>query len=250
MTQAAYRAGFILERAFNDSIAQEVNKSGETYDVFSVVDTESEAAAINYIKHKLPSINLLSEETGLIDNGSTDTIVIDPLDGSSNFLLGLPHFSVSLAYLHNGEVTASVVYNPILHKMYSAEKGKGAYLNKKRLISHSDRKSLYTSVNFSHSASWEEKRLFFDWAYGNQFSRVLNNWSPNLDYCMLAEGKIDSVVAKGSLIYDFSPGFLIAKESGCTEFPKMAKIKTDSDFSTSFAISNSNKLSVKIYEAL
>jgi len=243
--EAAQVAGKILRLAFKGSAMKEINKSHIFCDVFSKADIESEKVIIEVISKKLPTVNILSEEKGFIDRNSHDTIVIDPLDGSSNFLLGLPHFSVAIAYFHLSEIVASVVYNPILDKMYFAEKGKGAFLNGKKLKPQTKRNSLYVAVNFS-KATWHEKRKIFDKLYKLKVIRVLNNWSPNLDYCLLAENKIDAVIAHNNLIYDFAPGFLIAKESGCIEFPKIKDVSVSTNLSVSFTIANKTLLLAKI----
>ncbi len=248
MIQAAYGAGKILKSAFESGSSKEVNKGKDSYDVFSKADTDSEDVIIKILTSKLPKISILSEEKGFIDRKSASVIVIDPLDGSSNFLLGLPHFSVSLACFHKEEIVSSVVYNPVLDKMYFAEKGRGTFLNGKKLKLLTNRNSVYIAVNFAHSAKWEEKGKFFDRAYKLGIGRVMNNWSPNLDFCLLAENKIDAVVSRGSLIYDFSPGFLIAKESGCVEFPKMKKIKISKVSSMSFVIGSKKSLSTKLFK--
>lgn len=250
MIQSAYEAGEILKLAFETSASKEVNKGKDNYDVFSKADIDSENKIIKILTTKLPKISILSEEKGFIDRKSLYTIIVDPLDGSSNFLLGLPHFSVSLACFHKGEIIFSVVYNPVLDKMYFAEKGRGAFLNGKKLKPSTKRNSTYITVNFAHSTKWAEKRKFFDKAYKSGFSRVMNNWSPNLDFCLLAEGKVDAVVSLGSLIYDFSPGFLIARESGCVEFPKMKKIKILNDSSMSFVIGNKRSFPTKLFKVL
>jgi len=75
----------------------------------------------------------------------------------------------------------------------------------------------------------------------------MNNWSPNLDFCLLAENKIDAVVSNDSLIFDFAPGFLIAKESGCLEFPRLRKVDTTMKSSASFVIAKNKALSKKLY---
>lgn len=244
MIKAALLAGKILKSAFDSNTTREKSKSSAYYDVVSKADFMSEKVILKTLASQLPEINILSEEKGFIDRRSPDTIIVDPLDGSSNFLLGLPHFSVSLAHLHLGEVVASVVYNPVLNKLYFAEKGKGAYLNNKKLVSSGRSSSAYVAVNFSSKAEWKEKRKFFDWAYGSGFSRILNNWSPNLDYCLLAEGKIDTVVSLESLIYDFAPGFLIAKESSCSESPKLKGLNNSSRVTC--VIANKKPLLAKI----
>lgn len=246
MVRAAYAAGEILKSSFNHPHS-ETAKSHTYYDVVSKADIDSEDAILKILSTELPTANLLSEERGFIDHKSDDTIIIDPLDGSSNFLIGLPHFSVALAHLNSGKVLASVVYNPVLDEMYFAEKGKGAFLNNKRLQSQAEKTSSYVSVNFSHRALWKEKRGFFDQVYESGFSRVMNNWSPNLDFCLLARNKIDAVVSCNSLIYDFAPGFLIAKESGRFEFPQMDRIEVREDFSMSFVISDDATMSAKLF---
>lgn len=250
MIKAALVAGKILKSAFNNNSTNEISKGNGYYDVVSKADTDSENAIIKIITTKLPTINILSEEKGFINHNSKDTIVVDPLDGSANFLLGLPHFSISLVHYYLGEIIASVVYNPILDKMYFAEKGKGAFLNNKKLKFQTKRDSSYITVNFSHKAKWKEKRKFFDQAYNSGFNRVLNNWSPNLDFCLLAEGKVDAVISSGSLIFDYAPGFLIAKEVGCIDYPKIKKINEIIDNSMSFVISNKTLSSKKLFSMI
>ncbi|PIP87347.1 hypothetical protein COW81_00710 [Candidatus Campbellbacteria bacterium CG22_combo_CG10-13_8_21_14_all_36_13] len=92
MIKASFGAGKILKSAFETNSTDEEIKSDIYYDVLSKADIDSENLIIKTIKKALPEINILSEEAGFIDNNSEDTIVVDPLDGSSNFLLGIPHF--------------------------------------------------------------------------------------------------------------------------------------------------------------
>jgi myo-inositol-1(or 4)-monophosphatase len=244
---AARSAGNIVRSAFNKNNLKERNKSISFCDVFSRADMESENIIIKIISDKLPAFNILSEETGFINRNSKDTIVIDPLDGSSNFLLGIPHFSVAISHFHLGKINASVVYNPILDKMYFAEKGKGVFINGKKLKPQTkiERNSKYVAVNFN-KAIWHEKRKVFDKLYKSKITRVLNNWSPNLDYCLLAENKIDAVLAIDSLIYDFAPGLLIAIESGCVEFPKVKNVDLGINSSMSFVVARKPALVKKI----
>lgn len=247
MIEGAKKAGSILKKAFDKNILTEINKGKNYYDVTSKADTDSEDVIIKIITKRHPNVNILSEESGFIDRGSLDTIVIDPLDGSSNFLLGIPHFSISIAHFNKGLITSSVVYNPILKKLYFAEKGKGAFLNDKKLFIKTRKGSSCISVNFSHKEKWEGKKIFYDKAYKFKIGRIMNNWSPNLDFCLLAENKIDAVVSNDSLIFDFAPGFLIAKESGCLEFPRLRKVDTTMKSSASFVIAKNKALSKKLY---
>lgn len=246
MIKSAFSAGKILKSAFERNSVKEMSKSDDYYDVVSKVDIESEKVILKILKEKLPKINILSEEKGFIDNKSIDTIVIDPLDGSSNFLLGLPHFSVALAHLHLGEVIASVIYNPILNKMYFAEKDKGVFLNNKKLKTKI-KKSSYVAINFSHKDMWLNKRKIYDNLYKSNVKRVLNNWSPNLDFCLLAEGKIDAVISNNSLIFDYAPGLLMAREVGFTDYPKLKKIEEKIDNTRRFVI---GKKSIEWYTCI
>lgn len=247
MVKAVEEAGGILKKIFISGATIGIKKGNDDYhDVASKADIASENAILKILINELPNVNILSEEKGFIDNQSKSTIVIDPLDGSSNFLLGIPHFSVAMAYVEDGQILASVIYNPVMKKMYTAQKGKGAFANKKKLNCGGVKNLSCVAVNFSHQATWGEKRLFFDKAYEKGISRVMNNWSPNLDFCLLAENKIEAVVSKGSLLHDFAPGFLVAKESGCFEFPKMTRVKVSTDSVKSFVIANDKKLSRKL----
>ncbi|MSU54643.1 MAG: inositol monophosphatase [Candidatus Staskawiczbacteria bacterium] len=250
MIRAAIKAGNILKKMFISGATVGIEKGNNYYDIVSKADIASEGVIIKILINALPNIKILSEEKGFIDNQSQGTIVIDPLDGSSNFLLGMPHFSVAMAYVEDGQILASVVYNPVMKKMYTAQKGKGAFLNGKKLVSGEVKNLQHIAVNFSHQATWKEKRLFFDKIYASGTSRVMNNWSPNLDFCLLAENKIDVVVSKDSLLYDFAPGLLIAKESGCFEFPSIEKVNVNVDAAMSFVVANSKTLSAKLHEII
>ncbi len=226
LLQAAAAAGKILRSAFEKGVTQEMSKGagGSYYDVVSKADLQAEKAILKILKKNLPGINILSEETGLTDRGSMDTIIVDPLDGTSNFLLGIPHFSVALAHVRNGEVIASAVYNPVLKKMYFAEKSKGTFINKKKQKRSPNISLSYVAINFSHQDTWPKKGTKFNSLYKQGTKRVLNNWSPNLDFCLLAEGKIDAVISSGSLIFDFAPGLLIATEAGYGHYPENVRI--------------------------
>lgn len=246
MMEAALKAGSMLQKMYKDNSAVSVNKGGSYYDVVSKADFQSEDIILKMFAEALPGVNILSEEKGLINQNSSDTIIIDPLDGSSNFLLGIPHFSISMAYVRNGEILASVIYNPITENMYVAQKGKGVLLNKKKMKVVSKKELQSISVNFSHKAVWKEKRRFFDSAYAGGVSRVMNNWSPNLDFCLLAENKINAVVSMESLIFDFAPGVLVARESGCFESPKTEKVKIGINVTRSFVVADKKTLATEL----
>ncbi len=238
LKDATREAGVILKSAFESNTVKSINKGQGYYDVVSKADFESEEIILKILNDKLPSINILSEEKGFIDRRSEHTIVVDPLDGSSNFLLGIPHFSIAVVHLYKGVPTAAVVYNPVLNKMYFAEKGKGVFLNDKKLKPTNGKETTYISINFGHKDVWANKKEIYDKLYAFGAKRVLNNWSPNLDFCLLAEGKIHAVISNNSLIFDSIPGFVIAKEAGYGDAPKIKKIVATMDGTEKFVIGN------------
>ncbi len=246
MTEAAIEAGKILRKMYTDNSAVSLQKGKDYYDVVSKADLMSEERILKILKKTAPGVNILSEEKGFIDQNAPDTIVIDPLDGSSNFLLGIPHFSVSMAYVRGGEILASIVYNPISDRMYVAQKGKGVLLNKKKLKPVTAKKVQSVAVNFSHKSKWVDKGPFFDQAYAMGIPRVMNNWSPNLDFCLLAENKINAVVSIDSLIFDFAPGVLIATESGCFKTPKLTLQEVGVHTTRRFIVADKKKLAVEL----
>src|SRR3990167_8096406 len=94
---------------------------------------EAAHAGGEILRNKFPKYNIHSEEEGKIDNGSEYTIIVDPLDGTNNFVLGIPNFSVSIAIVNNKETIAGVIYQPILNQTYFAEKNKGTELNGQKI---------------------------------------------------------------------------------------------------------------------
>ena len=130
--EAAKEAGKFLKYSVGRVKNIEV-KQGEERNLVSEIDKGSEAKIISIIKRHYPNHAILAEESGASDTSSDYKWVIDPLDGTTNFLHGLPIFNVTIGVEYKGEIVAGVVYDPNLDEMFTAEKGSGAYLNGKRL---------------------------------------------------------------------------------------------------------------------
>src|ERR1700742_314082 len=145
MQKAARKAAPKLRRDFNEVDALQVSRKGPA-DFVSAADKAAERAILDELRHARPDWGVLAEEGGRIaGDPAKPRWVVDPLDGTSNFLHGLPHFAISIGLEKNGEIIAAVVYDPIREEMFCAEKGGGAFLNDRR-IRVSGRKNLHEAL--------------------------------------------------------------------------------------------------------
>ncbi len=125
--KAAKEGGKILKKYFKKEYA--VNyKEGQLCGIVTDADIASEKKILSILKKAFPDYNILSEETGAEERGSPYTWIIDPLDGTQNFVLGLPEFGVAIALAKGKEIIMAVLYFPLFDELYFAEKGKGALL--------------------------------------------------------------------------------------------------------------------------
>src|SRR6185369_16835550 len=133
MTAAARKAGRGLIRDFGEIENLQVSLKGPG-DFVSTADKRTENLLLEELSRARPGYSFLTEETGAVDGPDrTHRFIIDPIDGTSNFLHGIPHFAISIALEREGQLVAGLIYNPITDEMYTAEKGSGAFLNNKRL---------------------------------------------------------------------------------------------------------------------
>src|SRR6266699_2457398 len=133
MTRAARKAALRLRRDFGEVEQLQVSRKGPA-DFVSLADKRAEATLIEELRNARPDWGMLLEESGEIEgNPAKPRWIVDPLDGTTNFLHGIPHFSISIALERDGEIVAGVIYEPIRDEMYWAEKGFGAYVNDRRL---------------------------------------------------------------------------------------------------------------------
>tara|TARA_B100000686_G_scaffold160661_1_gene168328 strand:+ start:62 stop:868 length:807 start_codon:yes stop_codon:yes gene_type:complete len=132
--KAARRAGGIINRAAQNLDILHVSRKSHS-DFVSEVDSKAEEAIINIILEAYPKHSILAEESGAIGDQKEPEYqwIIDPLDGTTNFLHGFPQYSVSIALEHRGILTQAVIYDPIGNELFTASRGRGAYLNDHRL---------------------------------------------------------------------------------------------------------------------
>ena len=134
MTRAAYKAGNILIKDFREVENLQVSKKG-IGDFVTSADLNSENTIIKVLQKAYPEIKIISEETNpdIKFNKYEKKWIIDPLDGTLNFLHGLPHFAISIALMIKEEIISGIIYDPIKDELFWAEKGVGAFLNDKRI---------------------------------------------------------------------------------------------------------------------
>ncbi len=192
-----------------EHIRQKPNKS-----LVAKADIEANKAIIKTIKKNFPSHSILSEETGFEDNKSDYKWVIDPLDGTHNFLRKIPVFGTSIALEYKNEVVLGVMHFPVLCMTAVAEKGKGAFLNGKR-IKVSDKKNLNHSfilVEFSYANRKEKVGFFEKLVHRTIDTRQFGSAVYHL--LLVACGKCDGYVILSTNEWDIAAGFLIIEEAG------------------------------------
>jgi len=178
------------------------------------IDIRCNNLIIREIKRRFPTHSIITEESSPIDNESPYTWHIDPIDGTHNYIRGLPLFGVSVAAAKNGKVVMGVICLPAFGKLYAAERGKGAFCNGRRIRVSPRRAIDYSFILFDSSASMRRKKLaFMHRIAGRMFNeRVLG--CAVYAAAMVAEGKSDAFVCFRTNSWDIAAGFLLIQEAG------------------------------------
>ena len=160
MIKACEKASKILIRDFGEIEKLQVSKKGPS-DFVTNSDLKTERIIIEELSKGRPDYSIISEENGVTNNkDSKNTWIIDPIDGTINFLHGVPHFATSIALKHNNEIVSGLIFDPIKDEMFYAEKNNGAYLNNKRI--RVSKKNNMKECLFATSGVIEKKnRIFF-----------------------------------------------------------------------------------------
>ena len=132
MVNACRKSAKVLIRDFGEIENLQVSFKGPG-DYVSASDKKVEEIIINELQKARPNFSILSEEIGEIKNDESFRWIIDPIDGTSNFLHGIPHFAISIGLEQNKEIVSGIIYDPIKDEMFAAEKGNGACMNNKRI---------------------------------------------------------------------------------------------------------------------
>lgn len=213
---AARRAGAVLGRNFNKRDKLKVEKKGHN-DFVSSADLAAERAIIDVIHKHYPEHAILAEESGI--QGESDHVwIIDPLDGTTNYLHGFPVFAVSIAVQINGRLEHAVVYDPMREELFTASRGEGAVLDnhKIRVSGNKDLERALIGTGFPFRQADEELG-----PYLKMLGKVIKNTSgvrrpgaAALDLCSVACGRLDAFWETGLQPWDLAAGTLIIREAG------------------------------------
>ncbi len=212
--RAAMLAGEVIQANLGSISKSDIDVK-QASDFVTRVDRESEEIIINTIRNKFPDHNFLAEES-LQETGQY-LWIIDPLDGTTNFIHQYPAFSVSIALKYEGEIILGVVYDPLRHELFTAEKGKGAYLNGKRFSSSSI--SSLTGSLIATGFPFRKKEVIDDYLtlfknIFNQVSDIRRAGSAAIDLAYVACGRCDGFFEIGLSPWDIAAGSILIQEAG------------------------------------
>ena len=202
MIKAAEKASKSVIRDFGEVEKLQVSKKGP-YDFVTKTDKHVEKILIEELSKSKKNYSILSEEIGKIENKDKDnTWIIDPIDGTTNFLHGIPHFAICIALKNKTEIVSGLIYDPIKDEMFYAEKNKGAYLNNQRL--RVSKRNLIDECLFSSNHE------------GVKFSNLNMRYSgcAALDLAYVASGRLDGFFNNKINIWDVASGALMVEEAG------------------------------------
>jgi myo-inositol-1(or 4)-monophosphatase len=249
LIRAAHAGGKVLRKYFGKNL--DVVEKSTRVDYKTKADLESERQILKVLKKGLPEYNIFSEEEGETNKSSEYTLVIDPLDGTNNFVIGMPIFSISIALLRRNEIIAGVVYQPIINQTYHATKDKGAYLNNKKIKVNdvTDVKKATISYSCGYKIEIDYFNKVMTALYNTGCKRAMNNFSVAFELSLLASGKIESIINDGTELYDFAAGKIIALEAGAKIINFNGK-KEKNNINDIFIIGNTDKINKKVLKAI
>ena len=230
--KAAEKTSKALIRDFGEIEKLQVSVKGPS-DFVSNADTKAEKIIIEELKKARPNYSIISEEDGTETNKDTQNVwIIDPIDGTTNFLHGIPHFAISIALKSKNEIVCGVIYDPIKDEMFYADKNNGAYFNNHR-IKVSKRKKFDDCI-FAMGGNDEE--TLKDKSITNRSIR--KSGSAALDMAYVAAGRYDGYFQKNLKLWDIAAGIIIVKEAGGqTNDVDLNKIKNINIIASSSSIS-------------
>ena len=206
-----------LIRDFGELENLQVSSKGPG-DFVSSADKRTEKTIIEELQKAHPEYGIITEETGIINKSNIkNRWIIDPIDGTMNFLNGIPQFAISIAYEENNEIICGVIFNPITNEMFCAEKGNGAYLNNTR-IRVSNKKKLKDALLVTggpKGASKIKNKIYSEYInVSNNVSNVRKFGSAALDMAYVACGRFDGYWQRELNYWDIAAGVIILREAG------------------------------------
>jgi len=217
MIDAARKAGRALARDFGEVSELQVSKKGAA-DYVSAADLKAEQTIFEELSRARPGYGFLGEERGMIEGSDkTHTWIVDPLDGTTNFLHAMPHFAINIALQRQGQIVAGVTYNPANAELFWTERGRGAYLNDRRLRvaarTRFEEAVFATGIPFmghgQHGRFLKELHQI-----SQRVSGVRRFGAAALDLAWVAAGRFDGFWERDLSPWDMAAGILMVTEAG------------------------------------
>ncbi|SMH55688.1 inositol monophosphatase family protein [Mesorhizobium australicum] len=217
MVQAATKAGRSLSRDFGEVQNLQVSLKGPG-DFVSQADKRAEEIIHTELSRSRPDYSFLMEESGeVVGSDSQHRFIIDPLDGTTNFLHGIPIFAVSIGLERQGQIVAGVIYNPAMDELYTAERGGGAFLNDRRLRVGARRKLADSVIGtgIPHLGRGHHGNFLIEMRHVmGEVAGVRRMGAAALDLAYVAAGRLDGFWETGLQPWDMAAGILMIREAG------------------------------------
>ena len=241
ITRACNKASRSLIRDFGELENLQVSAKGPG-DFVSSADKRTEKIIIEELQKAHPEYGIITEESGIINKSNTkNRWIIDPIDGTMNFLNGIPQFAISVGYEEDNEIKCGVIFNPIMNEMFCAEKGNGAYLNNSRIRVSKIKKirdALLVTGGPKQTSKIKDK-IFSEYInVSNNVSNVRKFGSAALDMAYVACGRFDGYWQRELNYWDIAAGIIILKEAG--GFVEFFEKDKNLPLKTNILASNSN----------
>ncbi|MBR1480148.1 MAG: inositol monophosphatase [Alphaproteobacteria bacterium] len=208
MTKAAEKAAFLLVRDFGELERLQVSRKGFSNFVTSA-DRKSEEKIVYELSKARPGFSFLCEESGFSENADKSSVwVVDPIDGTNNFMRGIPYFAINIALMNDGKFTAGVTLDPLRGDCFKAEVGGGAFLGNRNRIRVSRRADIEEAVVVTRVSPDIDAKIVAAGAI------LRKTGSLALDLAYLAAGKYDAVAAKDVHLWDIASGLVLLREAG------------------------------------
>ena len=217
MVRACRKAAKTLIRDFGEIENLQVSLKGPG-DFVTNCDKKVEKILIEELQKARPNYSILSEEIGEIKNDESFKWIIDPIDGTSNFLHGIPHFAISIGLERDKEIICGIIYDPIKDEMFSAEKGNGSYINNQRMRV-SSRSKLKDCIIFTGGPKYGSGNIKISMEEYEKFSSkvlipIRKFGSGALDMAYVAAGRCDGYWTRNLNYWDIAAGIILVKEAG------------------------------------
>ncbi|WP_270168712.1 inositol monophosphatase family protein [Paenibacillus sp. SYP-B4298] len=210
----ARQAGEIARGKFDHVV--DLKSKDEFGDVVTEVDHLAEAIIIEHIQSTFPTHQIHSEEAGSIGEENDWLWLVDPLDGTNNFAIGLPIFTTSITLMYRRQPVLGVVYEPLTDRLFVSVLGEGTYCNDRKVQIKKNPNIFKGNIGWiqGHVVQNDQRAVKLRQHIDLSFKRMMRLWAPTLQWCMLAKGDIDGIILYNSEGDDLYSGILMVQEAG------------------------------------